>query len=101
MDDYQDRGLKPRAIVLWETDILAPDGANFWNITGRQRLQHDKMAEALGVLFANWMANRPLNVCMDAFARKALEGNILGIDKFRGMENYKIYGCQDLTRNGP
>ena len=59
------------------------------------------MAGALGVLFASWMDNDPLDECMDAFARKALEGTILGIDKFRGMQNYKIYGCQDLTRNGP
>ena len=101
MEDYQALGLKPRAIVLWETDIDAPAGANLWNMWGRQALQHSKMAEALGVLFANWMANRPLNVCMDAFAQKALEGTILGIDKFRGVENYKIYGCQDLRRNGP
>ena len=99
--EYQALQRKPRAIVLWETDVTAPEGAHLFNMTGRQALQHSKMAGALGVLFANWMANRPLNVCMDAFARKALEGNIFGIDKFRGMENYKIYGCQDLTRNGP
>ena len=101
MEDYQALGLKPRAIVLWETDVWVPEGASFWNITGRQALQHSKMAEALGAFFANWMANRPLNICMNAFVHKALDGTILGIDRFDGMENYKIYGCQDLRRNGP
>ena len=101
MDDYQDRGLKPRAIVLWKTDVGVPAGAAPGNIIGRQALRHDKMAEALAAFFANWMANRPLNICMNAFVHKALDGTILGIDRFWGMQNYKIYGCQDLTRNGP
>ena len=99
--EYQALQRKPRAIVLWETDVGVPAGAAPGNIIGRQALQHSKMAEALAAFFANWMSNRPLNICMNAFVQKALDGKILGIDRFWGMENYKIYGCQDLRRNGP
>ncbi|MCS1415255.1 MAG: hypothetical protein M2R46_02992 [Verrucomicrobia subdivision 3 bacterium] len=91
---YLDLGRKPRAIVLWHGEIKVPQGAHLNNIVYAGR-QHNEMAEALAVLFSNWMQNKPLNECMRLFAEKALEHG------FTEMDTWQIYGCEDLRRNGP
>ncbi len=101
--EYQALQRKPRAMVIWTSPIQVPAGNDLFEIpqvraptnliyAGRE---HTKMSLALAVLFSNWMANRPLKECMEAFEREALRQG------FRGMDSWKIHGCIDLRKEGP
>ncbi|MCS1411520.1 MAG: hypothetical protein M2R45_04720 [Verrucomicrobia subdivision 3 bacterium] len=98
--EYQALGRKPRALVLWQNTILVPTTQAPFGYA--DFVDHSNLASDLAVLFSNWMGNVPLNVCMQRFQAAALSRAGLGTRPgFDGMESWVIYGCEDLTRNGP
>lgn len=86
MNSYSLAGREPRAFVGWTKEITVP-GHRFF---GGNR--HPQYAEALAEMFGNWMAGAPLNICVGAFASKAIEHG------FDDADAYSISGAVNLTR---
>ncbi len=84
----------PRAFVGWTDTIDVP--AHNWLFGIGDSTQHAKYAEALAVLFSDWMSGQPLFVCLSDFGDRATANG------FEGARSYAISGCVDLRRpRGP
>lgn len=108
VQEYLDLGREPRAIVLWEEEILIPREL----IPGRSQVLHSRFGYGLYRMFKFWMEGKTIEECMVEFERAANrttveeDGGRLGIrfsaselfDPFDGLDSWKIYGCKDLRR---
>jgi hypothetical protein len=84
---FKASGRTPRAFVGWSKENIVPDQRDV-ECTG-----HAEFGEALGALWSEWMANFPLETCLQDFAQIATNYN------FTGQDSWHISGCVDLQRN--
>lgn len=86
--EYTFTGREPQAFVGWTGDVDVPDldpGGG----------EHPAYAQALAEMFARWMGNFPLDICLDFFGDTAVG---FGFDD---QDTWKISGCIDLQRHNP
>jgi hypothetical protein len=88
---YQATGRSPRAFVGWMKQNDAP---TYPDVGGAV---HAAFAQALGALWGDWMANVPLESCLEHFSEIATNNSLNY--RFTGQDSWHISGCVDLQRN--
>ncbi|MDH7502779.1 MAG: Ig-like domain-containing protein [Verrucomicrobiota bacterium] len=84
---YNWAGRPKRAFVGWKEQIDVP-GYRWYSLNDK----HPQYAEALGLLFFNWMQGYFLNYSVNQFANRAT------LHGFSNADSAKISGCINMTR---
>jgi len=88
--DYQYTGRMPRAFVGWTNNVDVPTALDFGGSA------HALYGQALAELFSKWMAEYPLEYCLDFY--QAQMDSYSFPNNFQGQDSWLISGCVDLTR---